>query len=269
MLARTKEHIEYAATVGASAVSVCPYYYRGIRKDNLSRFMRELTRDSALPIFLDNSPELHNGKGNLHLDSISEIAKLQQVAGFIDKSGSITYFGILLLFRGEGFKVFQGSEKRIYDSACLGDIDGAMSSMVNIAPRFVSEVYQTIIKARESFTGEENDRRRHGAMNGGSLAEVRVRDFLFHYMKHCIPVLKRVPDYDWEARKMQRRMNKGGRIAYDGNGEHIVSGLKHLLSLSSSLYSRRVIGSLEMADGTIPPKIDSFKFDLTIGRNVR
>jgi|TARA_B100002003_G_C13994545_1_gene480408 dihydrodipicolinate synthase/N-acetylneuraminate lyase len=148
--------------------------------------------------------------------------EIQNVVGIIDRSGDIEYFKGLLPLGREGFKVFCGSEKDIYDSVQLGNFYGVVSGIANAASKFVVDVCQTSLEVKGLSD------------NSGWRAKFVA---------------------NWKAKWMQRKMNRACKLLYGKNYEHVVSGLKHALS---PLYRRTIskpeigdVGSVEIKSGNV------------------
>ena len=172
LIEMTKANIDDAATFGASAVMVCPYYYNKITSANIVEFteaMADYAQEKGLPLILYNNPGLHHKrvfKGNTGLHTpdnfdcehlvnnkpysipspiVDTLSRHKNIVGIKDSSGNLKYFKELLQSQKDKFNVFQGSEKNIFDSY-RGDIkpSGIVPSMANVAPGFVREVYDHI-----------------------------------------------------------------------------------------------------------------------------
>ena len=149
---RTKMNIDDAVGVGADAVLVCPLYYEGITNASAGELLLRLADYSPLPLVIYNNPGIHNNKLGYNISPrlVAHLSKHPYIVGIKDSSGDIKYFRRLMgkvdSEGGDYFKIFQGSEKRVFDSFS-GDRkpDGIVPSMSNIAPEFVRAFYDAMV----------------------------------------------------------------------------------------------------------------------------
>jgi 4-hydroxy-tetrahydrodipicolinate synthase len=79
-----------AARAGAAAVVVTSPYYLPLEPRELTSYVRAISRESPLPVFLYNMPEL--AKTWFTMDVLAQALDLDNVVGLKDSSGDLAYF---------------------------------------------------------------------------------------------------------------------------------------------------------------------------------
>lgn len=224
VLKRTKTNIDEAVVAvtdsegnivaSADAVLLCPYYYTTVTNRNFVEFTNKVAdyaKENGLPLALYNNPGLHQEKGNLPASLVKQLSEHENIIGIKDSSGDLNYFTRFLNAQNDGFRVFQGSERLIYESFKGEKIPrGIVPSLANIKAEFVMIFYKTLV--------EWCDVRIKGEMDES------VRSF-----------------YEQSLEQYQRRMDQACKLIYGENYEHIVGGIKDWLYKKGIISSNRTV----------------------------
>ena len=139
---------EVSAKAGASAVvAATPFYFRFGQSDIL-RLIESLAKDSPLPLYLYNQPELT--KINFEPQTVARAAEIPNVVGVKDSSGKMGYIKQVLSLVGKShpkFSVLVGSE-RLLAEALLCGAHGGVPGGANIFPDLPVRLYQAFVDGR-------------------------------------------------------------------------------------------------------------------------
>lgn len=139
---------EVSAKAGASAVvAATPFYFRFGQSDIL-RLIESLAKDSSLPLFLYNQPELT--KISFEPTTVARAAEIPNVVGVKDSGGKIGYIKQVLSMVGKShpeFSVLVGSEKLLVEALLCG-AHGGVTGGANIFPDLPVRLYQAFVDGR-------------------------------------------------------------------------------------------------------------------------
>ena len=139
---------EVSAKAGASAVvAATPFYFRFGQSDIL-RLIEGLAKDSPLPLFLYNQPELT--KISFEPQTVARAAEIPNVVGVKDSGGQINYikqvFSLVNKSHPE-FSILVGPE-RLLAEALLCGAHGGVPGGANIFPDFSVRLYRAFVDGK-------------------------------------------------------------------------------------------------------------------------
>lgn len=134
----------HAASAGAAAVVLSTPYYFPAGQTELVRYIRNLVPELSLPIMLYNMPSLT--KVWFDLDTLQQLAQIEQVVGIKDSSDDIDYFGRLMSLRTlrPDWSILLGPESKIGEAMALGG-DGAVTGGANVFPTLFVQCYHAAV----------------------------------------------------------------------------------------------------------------------------
>jgi len=142
-----------AKDAGAQAVVLAPPYYFPAGQLELLEYLKHLTAELPLPVFLYNMPS--HTKLVFEPETIRAAADFPGVAGIKDSSGNMMYFRRLqaLLRDHPDFSVLMGPEELLAEAVLLGG-HGGVAGGANLLPSLYVELYNAasakdLPKARE------------------------------------------------------------------------------------------------------------------------
>jgi dihydrodipicolinate synthase/N-acetylneuraminate lyase len=139
---------EVSAKAGAAAVvAATPFYFR-FGQSEILRLVESLAKDSSLPVFLYNQPELT--KISFEPKTVARAAEIPNVVGVKDSGGQIGYIKQVLSLLGKShpeFSVLVGSE-RLLAEALLCGAHGGVPGGANIFPDLPVRLYQAFVDGR-------------------------------------------------------------------------------------------------------------------------
>jgi 4-hydroxy-tetrahydrodipicolinate synthase len=129
-----------AKDAGAQAVVLAPPYYFPAGQSELLEYLKHLTRELPLPLFLYNMPS--HTKLVFEPETIRAAAEFPGVAGIKDSSGNMIYFRQLqsLLKDHPDFSVLMGQEELLAEAILLGG-HGSVCGGANLIPELYVELY--------------------------------------------------------------------------------------------------------------------------------
>ncbi len=129
-----------AKDAGAQAVVLAPPYYFPAGQLELLEYLRHLTAELPLPVFLYNMPS--HTKLVFEPETIRAAADFPGIAGIKDSSGNMMYFRRLqgLLRDHPNFSVLMGPEELLAEAVLLGG-HGGVSGGANLLPALYVELY--------------------------------------------------------------------------------------------------------------------------------
>lgn len=137
---------EVSAKAGASAVvAATPFYFRFGQSDIL-RLIQRLAKDSSLPLFLYNQPELT--KISFEPQTVARAAEIPNVVGVKDSGGKIGYIKQVLSLVGKShpeFSVLVGPESLLAEALLCG-AHGGVPGGANIFPELPVRLYRAYIE---------------------------------------------------------------------------------------------------------------------------
>lgn len=125
-----------------AALVITPFYYR-LSEAELFEHYRKIVESVDIPIILYNVPKFTGF--NLEPRVAARLAKLQNVVGIKDSSGSIGQIAEIIRLVGDKISVLAGTGDLIYPTLMLGG-RGAIVAVANAAPLQCSEIYEAFIK---------------------------------------------------------------------------------------------------------------------------
>ena len=139
---------EFSAKAGASAVvAATPFYFRFGQSDML-RLIESLAKDSPLPLFLYNQPELT--KISFEPETVARAAEIPNVVGVKDSCGQIGYIKQVLSLVGKShpeFSVLVGPESLLAE-ALLSGAHGGVPGGANIFPHLPVSLYRAFVDGK-------------------------------------------------------------------------------------------------------------------------
>ncbi|MHC4355489.1 MAG: dihydrodipicolinate synthase family protein [Planctomycetota bacterium] len=130
-----------AEDAGAQAVVLAPPYYFPAGQMELLEYLKHLTAELPLPVFLYNMPS--HTKLVFEPETIRAAADFPGVAGIKDSSGNMMYFRrlqALLLGDRPDFSVLMGPEELLAEAVLLGG-HGGVAGGANLLPALYVELY--------------------------------------------------------------------------------------------------------------------------------
>src|SRR3954451_619866 len=143
----TRDCIQTAQMVeeigGVAALSVLTPYFMSPTQTELAEHFKAIAKSTNLPIILYGNEARTQVK--IDVKTCEELSKVDNIIGIKDSSGDMTRMAeYLRVTDRETFSVLAGRDTLIYAGLCHGG-SGAIASTGNIAPKLVSEIYNTFI----------------------------------------------------------------------------------------------------------------------------
>src|SRR5512137_1130137 len=128
---------KHALEVGADgALVVCPYYNRPTQ-EGLYQHYKALAEAVPIPIIVYN---IQSRTGvNMNTDTLARLAKIKNIVGVKEASGSLKQMAEVISTCGEDFTVLSGDDFFTFPLMCLGG-HGIISVVSNIAPGPVAQM---------------------------------------------------------------------------------------------------------------------------------
>jgi 4-hydroxy-tetrahydrodipicolinate synthase len=141
----TRDCIQTAQMVeevgGVAALSVLTPYFMSPTQSELADHFKAIAKSTNLPIILYGNEARTQVK--IEVKTCEELSKVDNIIGIKDSSGDMTRMAeYLRVTDRETFSVLAGRDTLIYAGLCHGG-SGAIASTGNIAPKLVSEIYNT------------------------------------------------------------------------------------------------------------------------------
>src|SRR5262249_1011962 len=132
---------EHAEDAGAQAVVAAPPYYFPIGQAELLHYVRALSAEVPLPIFLYNMPS--HTKVVFEPPTLRAALELPNVVGLKDSSGNMGYFhqARQVLAARPDCSLLIGPEELLGEAVLLGG-HGGVCGGANLAPRLYVELYE-------------------------------------------------------------------------------------------------------------------------------
>ena len=143
----TRDCIQTAKMVqevgGVSALSVLTPYFLTPNQAELANHFKAIAKSTDLPIILYGNEARTQVK--IDVKTCEELSKVDNIIGIKDSSGDMTKMSeYLRVTNRETFSVLAGRDTLIYAGLCHGG-SGAIASTGNIAPKLVSDIYNTFM----------------------------------------------------------------------------------------------------------------------------
>jgi len=136
---------EHAADCGADAVVLSAPYYQPIGQDEMIGYVRRITAELPLPVFLYNMPGCT--KFSFNPPTVRQLLDVEKIIGLKDSSGDIDYFRAIrqVTFEREDFSLFIGPEIHLATALAAGG-DGGVSGGANLWPTLFVDLYQAAVE---------------------------------------------------------------------------------------------------------------------------
>lgn len=125
---------------GVSALSVLTPYFMTPTQSELVEHYRAIANETDLPILVYSNP------GRTHvpvrLETVLTLADIPNIVGVKDSAGDLTLTADYIRETPEDFAVLMGKDTLIFPALAMG-ADGAIASTANIAPRLISQMYES------------------------------------------------------------------------------------------------------------------------------
>lgn len=125
---------------GVSALSVLTPYFMTPTQSELVEHYKAIAASTDLPILAYSNPG--RTQVPISLATVLALAEVPNIIGIKDSAGDMTLTADYLREVPEGFAVIMGRDTLIYPALAMG-ADGAIASTANIAPRLLSELYNS------------------------------------------------------------------------------------------------------------------------------
>jgi len=131
---------EEAAEAGADAVVLAAPYYFAPGQEDLCHYIRAISAEMPLPVFLYNMPG--QTKVTFSIDLVRRVMELPNVVGVKDSSGDMIYFDQLrqVVADREDFSLLIGPEELLAEAVLLG-AHGGVNGGANIWPELYVALY--------------------------------------------------------------------------------------------------------------------------------
>lgn len=139
---------EFAAKSGAAAVVAAPPFYFQISQSDILRLIESLAKESALPLYLYNQPELT--KISFQPETVARAAEMPNVWGLKDSSGHMSYLKEVISLVGKAhpeFSILVGPEHLLAEALLCG-AHGGVPGGANIYPTLPVRLYQAFLDGR-------------------------------------------------------------------------------------------------------------------------
>lgn len=132
---------QHAAEAGAKAVVLSTPYYFPAGQTELLSYVRNIVAELPLPLVLYNMPSLT--KVWFELETLEQLATIEQIIGIKDSSGDLAYFERLMNLRQlrPDWSIMIGPEALLPQAMELGS-DGGVTGGANVFPKLFVECYQ-------------------------------------------------------------------------------------------------------------------------------
>lgn len=133
---RTLEKVKVAEACGANALLMIAPYYTRPSQEGLFLHFETIAKQTSLPIILYNHPKRTGVE--MTLDLLVQLAKIKNIIGIKDASGSIPY-AASIRHRLPDFLLFAGDDSASLPLLSIG-ASGLISVLSNLLPKKVSEM---------------------------------------------------------------------------------------------------------------------------------
>jgi 4-hydroxy-tetrahydrodipicolinate synthase len=139
---------QHAADAGAAAVVLSTPYYFPAGQTELLGYVRNIVAGLPLPLVLYNMPSLT--KVWFEVETLAQLASIEQIVGIKDSSGDLDYFARLMTLRGDrpDWSIMIGPEALLPEAMRLG-ADGGVAGGANVFPRLFVRCYEAAMAGDE------------------------------------------------------------------------------------------------------------------------
>lgn len=134
----------HAADAGADAVAVSAPYYIPVDQDELGDFYEAIARESPLPVFLYNIPQLTQTV--IEPATVARLLSIDHIVGIKDSSGDIDYFEKVVAAAKprENYTLMVGMEQNLVPAIRLG-AHGCVGGGANVWPSNLVAIYHAAV----------------------------------------------------------------------------------------------------------------------------
>jgi 4-hydroxy-tetrahydrodipicolinate synthase len=136
----TTEAIEltkHAKSAGADGALMISPYYNKPTQEGLYRHFKKVAESVDIPILLYNIPG--RTAVNIEPDTIARLAKIDNIVGVKEASGSMKQIADVIARCGDNFTTLSGEDYLTYPLLCVGG-KGVISVVSNVAPRDMADL---------------------------------------------------------------------------------------------------------------------------------
>ncbi len=139
---RLTKHAKNAGADGALMIS--PYYNKPTQ-EGLYRHFKTVAEKVDIPILLYNIPG--RAAVNIEPSTIARLARIDNIVGIKEASGSMKQITDIIALCGESFVVVSGEDYLTYPLLCVGG-KGVISVVSNIAPRDMADLCSLCLEGK-------------------------------------------------------------------------------------------------------------------------
>lgn len=127
----------HAKEAGADgALLICPYYNKPTQ-EGLYLHFKKVAESVDIPIFIYNIPG--RTAVNMEADTVARLAKIDNIVGIKEASGSMKQITDIIARCGDDFVVLSGEDFLTFPLLCVGG-KGVISVVSNVAPRDMADL---------------------------------------------------------------------------------------------------------------------------------
>jgi 4-hydroxy-tetrahydrodipicolinate synthase len=144
----TEEAIHFtrhAKNAGADGALMISPYYNKPTQEGLYRHFKTVAEKVDIPIILYNIPG--RTAVNMEPSTIARLAKIDNIVGIKEASGSMKQITDIIALCGESFTVVSGEDYLTYPLLCVGG-KGVISVVSNVAPRDMADLCDLCLEGR-------------------------------------------------------------------------------------------------------------------------
>jgi len=132
------------ADAGAAAVVITTPYYLPLESQELVGYVRAVSVESPLPVFLYNMPEL--AKTWFSIDVLTQCLDLENVVGLKDSSADVRYFEAAraVITQRSDWSLLIGSDSMMAAAVQTG-AHGGVTGGANVCPRLFASLYEAAV----------------------------------------------------------------------------------------------------------------------------
>jgi 4-hydroxy-tetrahydrodipicolinate synthase len=136
---------KHAKTAGADGALMISPYYNKPTQEGLYQHFRKVAEAVDIPIVLYNIPG--RTAVNMEPDTIARLAKIDNIVGVKEASGSMKQITDIIARCGDDFSVVSGEDFLTFPLMCVGG-KGVISVTSNIAPRDMSDLCSLLLEGK-------------------------------------------------------------------------------------------------------------------------
>ncbi|MCL5005886.1 MAG: 4-hydroxy-tetrahydrodipicolinate synthase [Acidobacteria bacterium] len=137
--------LQEVSALGVQGIlSVAPYYNKPTQ-EGLYQHFKTIAESTELPIILYNVPS--RTSSNIEPATVARLAKIPNIIGIKEASGSITQQMELLGMVGPDFRVFSGDDAYTFPLMALGGV-GVISVISNLVPREMTTLAHLLLDGK-------------------------------------------------------------------------------------------------------------------------